>query len=78
MDETPKIDNWERFDKYIGIQGILAVLMTVAVIVWQTFDIHQTDEIMALLGLAWGFYFSKNGSRILSDAHTRYIERRVK
>jgi hypothetical protein len=70
--------DWEKFDKYVGIQGILAVVMTIAVLAWNTFDIHTSDEIMGLMGLAWGFYFSKNGSKIISQARARYIEKRIK
>jgi hypothetical protein len=61
------MNGWEAFDKFIGVQGVLALLMTGAVIVFLGMNRTVPPEAWSLLGVAWGFYFAKNGSKIMSD-----------
>jgi hypothetical protein len=62
----------ENFDKYIGLQGILALLITGAYIYWISVGITIPTEINTLLGAVWGFYFAKNGSTIVSGIASRF------
>ncbi len=59
--------NWELFDKICGVQGVLAILMTIAVIGFLAFDKAVPGDVWGLMGIAWGFYFSKNGTKIASS-----------
>lgn len=56
--------NWEGFNKYVGIQGVLVTLLTVAVIVMMFLSRDVPREIWALIGTAWGFWFARNGKNI--------------
>ena len=62
---------FEAFDKYIGVQGVLALLLSVAAVVFVSRGQVIPDEVWTLLCLAWGFYFAKNGSKIVSSAVKR-------
>jgi len=62
------MNGWEKFHKYVGVQGILALIVTSAIIGWTSFEIVVPKEVWTLLGLAWGFYFAKNGSNIMAAA----------
>lgn len=57
----------EAFDKFCGVQGLLAMSMTIAVIVLTAQGKIVPPEMYSLLGVGWGFYFAKNGSKILSS-----------
>ena len=56
----------ENFAKYIGIQGLLALLITIAMIVMIFMLIAVPKEFWTLLGLSWGFYFAKNGGNVVN------------
>ncbi len=68
--------NWELFDKYCGIQGILAILMTIAVLLFLSLDKTVPSEVWSLMGIAWGFYFSKNGTKIAQTIAASYKNRK--
>lgn len=65
----------EQFDKYIGIQGLLAVILTLAIVAWTSFHVEPPKEVWGLLGLAWGAYFTKNGSKILTGIRDRNVRK---
>lgn len=54
----------ENFANYIGVQGVLAILITVAMIVMVFLLIPVPKELYTLLGVSWGFYFAKNGGNV--------------
>lgn len=58
----------EQFDRYCGVQGLLALSMTLAVIVLTAQGKTVPPEMYSLLGVGWGFYFAKNGSKLVSSA----------
>lgn len=49
------------FHDFIGVQGVLAIGMTASVIAMIFLGIEVPKEAWGLLGVAWGFYFAKNG-----------------
>jgi hypothetical protein len=61
---------WDAFAKYVGVQGILALIMTGAVIGLLISVRPVPGEIYGLLGVSWGFYFAKNGVSIASIGKT--------
>ena len=56
----------ESFAKYIGVQGVLALLITISMIIMIFMMIEVPKEFWALLGLSWGFYFAKNGGIVVN------------
>jgi hypothetical protein len=60
------MNGWDKFDKYVGVQGVLAMILTVAIVAWTSFRVEVPQEIWGLLGMAWGAYFVKNGSMIIT------------
>ncbi len=56
----------ENFAKYIGIQGVLALLITIAMLVMIFMRLTIPDQLWTLLGLSWGFYFAKNGGNVVN------------
>jgi hypothetical protein len=57
---------WDYFAKYVGIQGILALLITSAMVVAWFVDVTIPEQAWTFAGLAWGFYFAVNGKAIVS------------
>ena len=56
----------EGFARYVGVQGVLAVLITIAMIVMIFLLIPVPKEFWTLLGVSWGFYFAKNGGNVVN------------
>jgi hypothetical protein len=61
---------WDAFAKYVGVQGLLALLTTGAVIGLLAFQRTVPGEIYGLVGVAWGFYFAKNGVNLANIGRT--------
>lgn len=59
---------WEKFAKYVGVQGVLAMAMTGALIYWVSSGITVPDIVYTLLGASYGFYFAKNGNHLIQAA----------
>jgi len=55
---------WDAFAKYVGVQGLLALITTVAVLIFLGLGRVIPGELYGLVGVAWGFYFAKNGYAI--------------
>ena len=55
---------WDAFAKYIGVQGIMALAMTGGIIYALVVQQPIPGEVYGLAGVAWGFYFAKNGVSI--------------
>ncbi len=55
---------WDGFAKYCGIQGLLALMTTVAVLGMLYLGREVPGELYGIVGVAWGFYFAKNGVAI--------------
>lgn len=51
----------DKFHDFIGVQGVLALGMSIAVVAMIFMRYEVPKELWALLGIAWGFYFAKNG-----------------
>lgn len=63
--------SWNTFNKYFGVQGILALLLTLATIGLMYLNRTVPPEIYGLLGVSWGFYFAKNGNKIANDIQSK-------
>ena len=57
---------WDAFAKYVGVQGIMALSMTGGIIYALVVGLQVPGEVYGLAGVAWGFYFAKNGVSIAS------------
>ena len=57
---------WDNFNKYIGVQGVLAFLMTGTLIGLLFLQYEVPDVVVGLLGTSWGFYFAKNGTNVVN------------
>ena len=55
------MDGWEKFGKYVGVEGVLSIILTGAVTAALFLQFAVPGEIYGLLGIAWGAYFRKNG-----------------
>ena len=63
--------NWDNFGKFIGVQGILALALTVALIVLMFLGRPIPAEAWGLLGVSWGFYFAKNGTKVATTIQSK-------
>ena len=65
------MSGWDGFSKYVGVQGVLVLLLTIALIAMLLLGQVIPGEVYGLLGIAWGFYFGKNGRQIVSEIKHR-------
>jgi hypothetical protein len=65
------VSGWDKFAKYIGVQGILALGLTGAAVATMFLHVDFPKEAWGLLGVAWGFFFAKNGGNYISAARGR-------
>lgn len=56
----------ENFARYVGVQGVLALLITISMIIMIFMTIEVPKEFWTLLGASWGFYFAKNGGNVVN------------
>ncbi len=68
---TPKGETMEKFAKYIGVPGLLALIITLAMVAWVSVRITVPPEVYALMGAAWGYYFATNGKVIVTEQKGR-------
>ena len=61
----------EQFAKYVGVPGLLVIMVTGAMIGWVSFGIAAPPEVYTLLGAAWAYYFATNGKVITSELKER-------
>jgi len=52
---------WDSFAKYVGVQGILAIMFAGAIIYMMIVQIPITDAIIGVFGIMVGFFFGSNG-----------------
>ena len=57
-------NGWERFHKYVGIQGVIALIMVIAYIAVIFFERVLPEGYTELMTFIFGTYFTKNGSNI--------------
>lgn len=56
---------WDGFAKYIGIQGVLAVILLCGLVYLVVTGNTVPDAYYGIMGAVIGFYFAKNGVGIL-------------
>lgn len=61
------MSNWEAFNKYIGVQGILAVVLLCGFVAAIFARITLPDLYDNLMTFVIGFYFAKNGVGVLTQ-----------
>ena len=64
-------NGWEKFHRYVGVQGVLATALTGTLIYMLVAQLVIPDVLIGLLGTSWGFYFAKNGTNVISAARGR-------
>jgi len=70
LKESVTMTGWDAFAKYVGVQGLLALIMTGAIIGLLIAARPVPGEVYGLVGVAWGFYFAKNGVNIAGIGKT--------
>ena len=58
--------HWENFNKYVGIQGIMALGLVGGFIYASLSQITLPDLFSQIMTLVIGFYFAKNGVGIVA------------
>lgn len=58
---------WDDFNTFVGVQGILALIVTLATVIMVVMGKPVPGEMWGVLGVGWGFYFGKNGKMIVSN-----------
>lgn len=58
-------DGWDKFNKYIGVQGIIALALVGGFIFASVSHDPLPDLYTQLMTLVLGYYFAKNGVGIL-------------
>jgi hypothetical protein len=58
---------WDGFAKYVGVQGVLALMMGGAIVYLMVTGRPIGQEVTGIFGIIVGFYFGKNGRMIVQD-----------
>lgn len=59
---------WDGFAKYVGVQGLLALLLGGVIGYLAVVQVPIPQELIGVFGIVVGFYFGKNGRMIVADA----------
>lgn len=65
---------WQYFVKYVGVQGIIAVLLTVVIIIIVVNRLTLGSEIYAIYGAVLGYYFGHNGKYFVKQEEQEVSE----
>lgn len=57
-------NGWESFNKYVGIQGLIALIMVAAYIAVIFFERTLPEGYTELMTFIFGTYFTKNGGNV--------------
>jgi len=57
---------WDGFAKYVGVQGILALMFGGAIVYLMVTSQPISEPVIGVFGLIVGFYFGKNGREIVA------------
>ncbi len=55
------MSGWDAFNKYVGVQGILAILLVGGYVGSFYVHVQLTDAYSQIMTLVLGYYFAKNG-----------------
>jgi len=58
---------WDAFNKYIGVQGVLAVMLIAGYIAAIFVHVVLPDAYSQITTLILGYYFAKNGTGAISQ-----------
>lgn len=58
--------NWEFFARYIGVQGVIAVIMVITICIIHVQGRNVAPEFWGVVGIIIGFYFGKNGRQVVN------------
>jgi len=64
-------NGWESFGKYVGIQGIIALIMLAGYVATPYARVTLPAGYTELMSLVLGFYFAKNGTGVISALRRR-------
>jgi len=59
-------ENWENFNKYMGVQGIMGLALVGGFIYASLAEVILPELYANMMTLVVGFYFAKNGVGILA------------
>ncbi len=61
----------EKWAKYVGVSGTLAIVFTVAMVIWVSLKVTVPPEVYGFEGAAIGYYFGTNGHIIGNEIKAR-------
>lgn len=64
------MNGWEKFHRYVGVQGVMAIVLTMTMIYMLVSQIPIPDVLIGLMGTTWGFYFAKNGMNVANGVRS--------
>ena len=71
IDKRSFIMSWEGFSKYVGIQGVLALLLVVGYIAAIFVPVELPESYANVMTFVVGFYFAKNGGNMFNAARKK-------
>lgn len=57
-------NGWDRFHKYVGIQGVIALIMVLVYIAVIFAKVELPEGYTELMTFIFGTYFTKNGGNV--------------
>lgn len=61
----------EKWAKYVGVSGTLALIFTLAMVIWVSLNINVPPEVYGFEGAAIGYYFGTNGHVVVQELKDR-------
>lgn len=66
-------NGWASFNKYVGIQGVIALAMVTAYIAAIFVQVNLPEGYTELMTFIFGTYFTKNGSNIAQAVKGKFL-----
>lgn len=68
------MDFWAGFNKFVGVQGILAMALGLGYVVAAFVYVELPTGYTELMALVFGFYFAKNGPNALAPILSKAVK----
>ena len=64
--KTAVANTWEQFAKYVGVQGLMGLVLVCGYVFGSLQSITLPDNYLSIMTLVIGYYFAKNGVGIIA------------
>lgn len=68
--------DWDKFSKYVGIQGIMGLLMLIVYLLMTLWGKPVPELFTNLMTMIIGYYFAKNGLNVMAAWRGQALARR--